>query len=99
MAKLSLPSTKEIGNTAATYGWGAGTGLVYQLLSRIFGGGVVPSAITAVVAGGMVKGEHTKPIMAVLGFELGRTLNIGSFGNLGGIFGGTNTPTTSEDEI
>jgi len=99
MAKISMPSGKSVQSSATTYGYATATGLVYQMLSRFLGTGIIPQVITAIGAGSIIQGDHTKPIMAVLGFEMGRTINLGNFGSLGGIFNPSPAAPAAEEEI
>ena len=91
MAKIGVPSIGGVTSGLKSYGWGAGFGILYNVLSGLTGSGLVGSALSAGVASAVVKGEEGKVITAMLGFQAGAALG-NPLALLGGGGGGQSGP-------
>jgi len=71
MKVVTVPTSSGIGNAAKSYGLGMAAGVVYALLSGLFGSGFLGSMATGVLTGAMVKSDIGTAITAQAGFTGG----------------------------
>lgn len=65
--KIGMPSVSGFGNSLKAYGYGAGAGLVYAILSGMVGG-FWGSLIGAGLSGAIFKGDTGRTVSTMLGF-------------------------------
>lgn len=101
MDKIGLPTTGKLVSGVKTWGYGALAGQLYRygtmFASRFTGslpyGSLVAAAGVAALVGAVVKGEESKAIVAVLGFNAGAALPL-----LDGMVGGGGRDEGPSDE-
>ncbi|MBN1690467.1 MAG: hypothetical protein JW901_05560 [Dehalococcoidia bacterium] len=71
MKVVTVPTSSGIGHAAKSYGIGMAAGIVYALLSGLFGSGFLGSIATGVLTGAMVKSDIGTAITAQSGFTGG----------------------------
>ncbi len=87
MKTLGVPTVKGIGHSFKKFAWGAGGGLLFLLLYRIFGAlGILAAPI---IVGAVFKGEEGEDIAFLSGFLM---LAIGA------LSGGLGTTSTSSEQ-
>jgi hypothetical protein len=86
MSKIvSAPSMSGIKTSAVDYAAGFGGNMLYQLLSRITGSGLIGGAIAAILTGSVIAGERGRMLATLLGFQSGANMNLsGSTGTTAG---------------
>jgi hypothetical protein len=98
MNRISVPTIGGFTSSITDYAVGAVAGLAYNFLGGLIPGGpLVTGAITAGVAGAMLKGAQAQALVTVLGFQAGQS-GLGQLGLLGGPQNGNNS-NEDDDEI
>ena len=90
MAEITVPSARGVTSALTNYGFGAVAGMGYRVISGFTGSGLIGSAVSAAVAGAMIKGPAGDAIPAILGFQAGQGIEIGGMLGCGG--GGGDEP-------
>jgi len=88
---IAVPTMKGIGHSFKKFAWGAGGGLLFLLLYRLFGGlGIIAAPI---IAGAVFKGDEGEDIAFMSGFLML------AMGALAGGFGGGGTSTNDQATV
>jgi hypothetical protein len=91
--KVGVPSAASM-KDAAMYGvYGAAGALLFQLVSKYTGSGILGALIAIAVTGGVLKGEAGKTVSAMIGYNMVMS-GAFSLGSLGGGTKSTERPVT-----
>lgn len=71
MADIAVPTVNRVQTALTNYGIGGIAGLAYRFTSNLVGSGLVGGAVSAALAGSMVKGDKGEIIATMLGFQSG----------------------------
>ncbi len=66
---IGVPTTRGLKDAAVDYAYGAGGGVVYSLLSNLFGTGLIGGLATAALAGSIIKGSKGEILATMIGFN------------------------------
>ena len=69
MAKVGVPTVRGVGGALKDYAYGAGGGLLFALSSQLFGSGLLGGALSAGIAGSVIKGTQGETIATMLGLQ------------------------------
>lgn len=68
---ITVPTVRGVRSGLENYGVGAVGGLVYRLATRFLGNNVIGGALSAALAGSVVKGSKGDAIAVMAGFQTG----------------------------
>ena len=71
MAEIGIPSVRGVTDALQVYGVGAIGGVTYRIASQFFGTELIGGAVSAALAGSVVKGATGDMIAAMAGFNSG----------------------------
>ena len=86
-AAIEMPTVGGVQRNLMSYGAGIVAGLGYNVVANVTGSGLIGGAVSAAVAGSLVKGILGEVIAVNAGFMLG-TKGLPGL-NMGGLFGGS----------
>ena len=66
--QIGVPTFGGIKESAISYAWGLGSGIIYRVGSSIFGSGFIGGLIAAAITGATVKGAKGEMLATMLGF-------------------------------
>lgn len=74
---VGVPTARSVGSAFGSAAKGGAGGLVYTLVRRMFGSGLLGSLAAVGLAGGAIKGDEGKIIATMAGFMGGQSLLAG----------------------
>lgn len=83
MAEVGVPTASSFMDGLKKYGVGAIGGVTYNLAASFFGSGLIGGAVSAALAGSVVKGAQGDMIATMIGFQSGLGFNVGNIPALG----------------
>jgi len=99
---IEMPTVGGVQKNLMSYGAGLVAGLGYNIVSNITGSGLIGGAVSAAVAGSLVRGVMGEVIAVSAGFNQGArgmgALGMGNLlGGFGGFGGGRPSPAENRD--
>lgn len=95
-AAIEMPTVGGVQKNLMSYGVGVIAGLGYNMVSSITGSGLIGGAVSAAVAGSLVRGVVGEVIAVNAGFNVGQRglpgLGLGNLGGLGRASNGNGKP-------
>ena len=78
-AGVGVPTARGLSGAVGDYAYGLAGGLVYHIVGRYTGSGLLGSAAAAVAAGSVVKGTRGEVIATIAGFQAAGSSEVQGF--------------------